>query len=69
MRIEKGVPIPEGRSKWNLSAFEVGDSILLADAKEARAARNAASAYTRRFPGIKFRVRATEGGTRIWRTE
>lgn len=71
MLIEKNVPMPERaypRSTWNWHLYEVGDSCLLGTAENAARARNAASAHSRRYPGVKFTIRETAEGYRIWRT-
>ncbi len=76
VQIEKNVPLPgsgAGRpSKYPFADMEVGDSFLVAEGPSSGHlgynARNAAKNFGVRH-GMKFSVKQTEGGVRIWRIE
>ena len=65
MKIEKGIPIPYIKSKYEfLKSMEVGDSIVM-DAQE----RNRLYSYGRGYQ-YKFMSKSTGNGTlRVWLTE
>jgi hypothetical protein len=71
-RIEKNVPLPEGRRpikselRLSLESMKVGDSILIprTEVCKADAAFNALRAL-----GKRFSTRAIDEGIRIWRRE
>ena len=70
IKIEKGIPIPEGRNRWGrwtptIEAMEVGNSIVLDNRK---------LAYTfiacGRNRGFSYKsCKLNDGTIRIWRTE
>lgn len=70
-KIEKNVPMPEGRTPrpviWPFALMQVGDSVLI-PADKAKAARTVAGQVSRRRD-MKFITRAVEDGIRVWRTE
>lgn len=73
--LETGVPIPKrtaGRSgtKYPFAQMEVGDSFLVDTGVKAATIRSAVGAYLKRSApeGVKFAVRGTDEGLRVWRT-
>lgn len=67
--IERGVPIPEARTKtkYPWREMEIGESFLAPKSKEnslSACACNAAKKLKRRFV-----LRTVEGGVRVWRVE
>ena len=69
LKIEKGVPIPLGKTKriYPLKEMEVGDSIFIpSDGFINICARVNPQA---KKLGIKVATRKVEGGYRVWRTE
>lgn len=66
--ITSDVPMPtSARAKYPFAEMAVGDSFGVPDG-EARRVRGAASDYGRRN-GMRFSVKAHEGGYRVWRVE
>lgn len=68
-KIEKNVPIPADRrkkSKYPWKEMEIGDSFFVPGkgTHEFRAVPGAQKRY-----GMKFTMRAVEGGVRVWRVE
>ena len=69
IKIEKGIPVPEGysgESKYPFEHMAVGDSFAPAPPDRARV-RAAAAWYAKRHPRYRFTVRTTPAGTRVWR--
>ena len=63
IKIEKGVPLPERRSKYPVLEMEVGDSVVLKTLKRVCSMRVSAERE-----GIKLTARRQEDGTyRVWR--
>lgn len=68
-KIEKDVPVPEGRSgvqKYPFHEMQAGDSFLLPREGNINAARRSATAYGARHNKV-FTARKTPDGLRIWR--
>jgi hypothetical protein len=68
MKIEKGIPLPNTRAhqRWPFREMEVGDSFSV-PLGDNRRVRNAACAFERANPGVKFTVRKLDGEHRVWR--
>tara|TARA_R100001510_G_scaffold57770_1_gene67630 strand:- start:840 stop:1064 length:225 start_codon:yes stop_codon:yes gene_type:complete len=70
MLIEKDVPIPSKKSKYNFDSMDVGESFTIPNKEpEATRLRVAASAYSRRHEEFKFTTRALGEVLRIWRID
>lgn len=68
VKIEKGIPIPEGRgraTKWPWRDLAVGDSFLM----RGKTIRSAGAGEAARRCGIRLLARTVEGGVRVWRVE
>ena len=73
--IDNGIPVPDsaraGRSatgsKYPFADMAVGSSFGVPDAKPSTL-RSACAVYAKKHTGVKFAIRAVEGGTRVWRT-
>lgn len=76
--IESNIPVPAraagGKTLYPFAAMQVGDSFLATpgatvSAADRRRLAAATAAYARRNPGagVKFAVRTTEQGLRVWR--
>ena len=66
-KIEKNVPIPGDRAKYPFADMEVGDSFVV-HPDNAGNVNSSSMAYTKKCPGVKFRMRKqTETESRIWR--
>jgi len=66
--IKKSVVIPEPRTsnKYPFGQMEIDDSFLVDDTL-ITAVRSAAWQYGHKHPPMKFIVRQTVGGSRVWR--
>jgi len=62
-KIEKGIEIPDGWSKYPFSKMEVGDSFFV----KTKSGKSAYM-YSKRH-GMRFTVRKEGDGFRIWRIE
>lgn len=72
MKIEKGIPIPDGgrgRPKmYHFGEMEIGDSVFV----EGQTSRGSAGGSARKYGhsnNKKFTCRTVDGGVRIWRVE
>lgn len=75
--IEKGLPIPSGKSKFRgarsgfsraIISMEPGDSFFIGCNQGIASSRLVSAVRTHNLSG-KFRTQRVEGGTRIWRLE
>ena len=74
-KIEKRIPIPTpkktGYGSYPFADMKVGDSFFVPSSDTFRETRlrvaSAASYYGLRHPGIKFSLRKTDDGIRVWR--
>jgi len=64
LKIEKNISIPAARQKYDLSNFEVKDSVWVKTRRERDTLR---SVFVHRK--MKIITRATEDGYRIWRVK
>ena len=68
VQIDRGVELPQGRSRYPFSDMEKGDSILFKDERQASSARVAAVRFAQRYyPDWTFTLRKVENGWRLWR--
>lgn len=72
--IETGVEIPGrkgGRSgsKYPFAQMRVGQSFLVGSGVKVSTIRSAIGAFSKGNPDLKFAVRETEDGVRVWRIE
>ncbi len=70
VKIDKSVPIPQGRSshsKYPWRELQVGDSFFVKD-KEASDLSGYFAPLRRKY-GLRFVSRTVDGGVRIWRVE
>lgn len=72
--IETGVEIPGrkgGRSgsKYPFAQMRVGQSFLVGSGVKVSTIRSAIGAFTKGKPDMKFAVRDTQDGVRVWRVE
>jgi hypothetical protein len=70
VEVSSDIPIPPSRRQqnWPFDQMEKGDSFPIPEG-ESKRCRNAACAYQRTHPGVRFIVRQTLGGYRAWRVE
>lgn len=66
-KIEKGVPKPNGKMKYQFGDMEIGDSFYAHD-KNRQQLGSASYMYARKYaPSMKFAARTEGKGARIWR--
>lgn len=71
-KIETGIEIPGrkgGRSgsKYPFGQMDVGQSFLVGSGVKVSTVRSAIGAFNKSHPGMKFAVRDTDEGVRVWR--
>lgn len=67
-KIDKNIPAPTARGKYNFSSLCVGDSIFFEGLGHDSNPVAAAKRFARRN-GKKITVRKVQGGIRVWRIE
>ena len=66
IRIDRNIPLPEGRTPWPFHAMVKGESFLV-PAKKAATLKSAVAVWHRKHPGDKFTIRTVDGGVRCWK--
>ena len=70
IKIDPNLPIParSGWVKYPIAKMLKGDSFLLPPEATTGSVRNCASSFAKRHAGVKFTLRKTPEGYRLWRT-
>ena len=70
IKIDENLPLParSGRAKYPLAQMRKGDSFLLPPEAPTGSVRNCAVNFAKRHAGVKFTLRKTPEGYRLWRT-
>ena len=64
VKIERGIPVPQGRAKYPWRQLQIGESFL-APVRYTSLANGRVQAQ--RITGFKFRMKPEKEGTRVWR--
>ena len=68
IKIEKGIPMPDPRKKYEMPDLEVGDSVFL-EVGTTQSPEVLSIAGRAKRKGWSTMSRSVEGGVRIWRTK
>ena len=75
-QLETGIPVPPRASfgsvrgsKYPFADMEVGESFLVPEDVKLTTIRSAIGAFNKNNKTVKFAVRNTDTGVRVWRTE
>ena len=67
IKIDKGVPVPAGRSRYPVRDMAVGDSFFVSCEKQSSKRIRGSVFASAKYAGIKTIGRSVDGGLRFWR--
>ena len=70
IKVERGIPIPpinRGRTEYPFLLLKIGDSFLFPPNSNRSKANGAIFHFRKKHPEMKFSLRTTKDGFRVWR--